>query len=65
MNEFELIDRHFRREPRNADVRVGIGDDGAVFAPSPAISATSRLDVGRLSIRSLIFLMQVSSSSSA
>jgi len=28
MNEFELIDRHFRREPRNADVRIGIGERG-------------------------------------
>ncbi|MDZ7644105.1 MAG: hypothetical protein U5K76_07810 [Woeseiaceae bacterium] len=29
MNEFELIDRYFRRADR-ADVPVGVGDDGAV-----------------------------------
>ncbi len=37
MNEFELIERYFHRAPRNADVRIGIGDDGAVFAPSPGM----------------------------
>jgi thiamine-monophosphate kinase len=45
MNEFELIDRHFRREPRNADVRVGIGDDGAVFAPSPGMEYVVTVDM--------------------
>ena len=34
MNEFELIERYFNRAPRNADVRIGIGDDGAVIAPT-------------------------------
>lgn len=33
MNEFEVIARYFRRSPRSADVRLGIGDDGAVIAP--------------------------------
>ena len=45
MNEFELIDRHFRREPRNADVRIGIGDDGAVFAPSPGMEYVVTVDM--------------------
>ena len=33
MNEFEVIARYFGRSPRSADVRIGIGDDGAVIAP--------------------------------
>lgn len=33
MDEFELIRRYFDRSPKRADVRVGIGDDGAVLAP--------------------------------
>jgi len=33
MNEFEVVARYFRRSPRSADVRIGIGDDGAVIAP--------------------------------
>ena len=45
MNEFELIDRHFRREPRNADVRIGIGDDGAVFSPSPGMEYVVTVDM--------------------
>jgi len=45
MNEFELIDRYFRRAPRNADVRVGIGDDGAVFAPSPGMEYVVTVDM--------------------
>ena len=45
MNEFELIDRHFRRAPRNADVRIGIGDDGAVLAPSPGMEYVLTIDM--------------------
>jgi thiamine-monophosphate kinase len=45
MNEFELIDRHFRRAPRNADVRIGIGDDGAVLAPSPGMEYVLTVDM--------------------
>jgi len=35
MNEFELINRYFRRTARMSGVVVGIGDDGAVLAPDP------------------------------
>ncbi|MGE5088652.1 MAG: thiamine-phosphate kinase [Candidatus Levyibacteriota bacterium] len=45
MNEFELIDRYFRRPPRNPDVRVGIGDDGAVIAPSPGMEYVLTVDM--------------------
>lgn len=34
MNEFELIERHFRRETRDDAVRIGIGDDAAVVMPA-------------------------------
>ena len=45
MNEFELIGRHFRRVPRNPEVRVGIGDDGAVIAPSPRMEYVLTVDM--------------------
>ena len=45
MNEFELIDRHFRRPPHNPDVRVGIGDDGAVVAPAPGMEYVLTVDM--------------------
>jgi len=45
MNEFELIDRYFQRAPRNADVRVGIGDDGAVIAPTPGMEYVLTVDM--------------------
>jgi thiamine-monophosphate kinase len=45
MNEFELIERYFRRAPRNADVRIGIGDDGAVIAPSPGMEYVVTVDM--------------------
>ena len=45
MNEFELIERYFRRAPRNADVRIGIGDDGAVFAPAPGMEYVVTVDM--------------------
>jgi thiamine-monophosphate kinase len=45
MNEFELIERYFQRTPRNADVRIGIGDDGAVFAPSPGMEYVVSVDM--------------------
>jgi len=45
MNEFELIGRYFRRSPRNADVRIGIGDDGAVIAPSPQMEYVVTVDM--------------------
>jgi len=35
--EFELISRHFSHlGARRADVRIGVGDDGAVLAPPPS-----------------------------
>ena len=45
MNEFELIDRYFRREPHSADVRVGIGDDAAVIAPTPGMEYAVTVDM--------------------
>ena len=45
MNEFELIERYFHRPPRNADVRIGIGDDGAVIAPSPGMEYVVSVDM--------------------
>jgi thiamine-monophosphate kinase len=45
MNEFELIGRYFRRPPHNPDVRVGIGDDGAVIAPSPGMEYVLTVDM--------------------
>ena len=44
-SEFDLIDRHFRRPPRRADVRVGIGDDAAVFAPTPGMELAVSVDM--------------------
>ena len=34
MDEFEIIRRYFERESSDKDIRVGIGDDGAVLVPS-------------------------------
>lgn len=34
MDEFEIIRRYFERESSAEDVRVGVGDDGAVLIPS-------------------------------
>ena len=45
MNEFELIERYFRRAPRNADVRIGVGDDGAVIAPAPGMEYVLTTDM--------------------
>lgn len=45
MNEFELIDRYFRRTPHNADVRVGIGDDATVIAPAPGMEYALTVDM--------------------
>jgi thiamine-monophosphate kinase len=45
MNEFTVIDRYFRRSPRNADVRVGIGDDGAVIAPQAGMEYVVSVDM--------------------
>ena len=45
MNEFELIERYFHRAPRNADIRIGIGDDGAVIAPGPGMEYAITVDM--------------------
>ena len=45
MNEFELIARFFRRVPHNADIRVGVGDDGAVIAPTPGVDYVVSVDM--------------------
>ena len=45
MNEFELIERFFQRVPRNADVRIGIGDDGAVIAPAAGMEYVVSVDM--------------------
>ena len=34
MDEFEIIRRYFARDTNDKDIRVGIGDDGAVLIPS-------------------------------
>jgi thiamine-monophosphate kinase len=44
-SEFALIDRHFRRAPRHADVRVGVGDDAAIIAPTPGAELAISVDM--------------------
>ncbi|HNP37335.1 MAG TPA: thiamine-phosphate kinase [Woeseiaceae bacterium] len=44
MDEFELIRRYFDRANTRADVVVGIGDDGAVVVPTPAMQQVSVID---------------------
>jgi len=44
-SEFALIDRHFRRPVQHADVRVGIGDDAAVIAPTPGAELAVSVDM--------------------
>ena len=45
VDEFALIERHFRRAPRDPAVRVGIGDDGAVIAPTPGMELVLSVDM--------------------
>jgi thiamine-monophosphate kinase len=45
VNEFALIDRHFQRAPRDAAVRIGIGDDAAVIAPAPGMELVLSVDM--------------------
>ena len=45
MNEFALIERFFRRAPRDPAVRIGIGDDGAVIAPTPGTELVLSVDM--------------------
>jgi thiamine-monophosphate kinase len=44
-SEFALIDRYFKRAPRRADVRIGIGDDAAVLAPSAGSELAVSVDM--------------------
>jgi len=45
VNEFALIDRYFRRAPRDASVRIGIGDDGAVIRPMSGMEIVVSVDM--------------------
>ena len=44
MDEFEIIRRYFTRESADKDIRVGVGDDGAVLNPSPGRELVSVVD---------------------
>ncbi len=43
MNEFELIDRYFKRGQSRADVRAGVGDDAALLKPDPDVAVIAAL----------------------
>jgi thiamine-monophosphate kinase len=45
VNEFALIGHYFARKPRRADVRVGIGDDGAVVAFDAGMECVASVDM--------------------
>ena len=45
MNEFELIDRFFRRPVRDPAVRLGVGDDAAIVAPAPGCELALAVDM--------------------
>ncbi len=45
MNEFELIDRFFRRPVRDPAVRLGVGDDAAIVAPAPGFELALAVDM--------------------
>jgi len=45
VNEFALIDRYFRRAPRDPSVRIGIGDDAAVISPNVAMELAVSVDM--------------------
>lgn len=44
LSEFALIDRYFRAVGARADVRTGVGDDGAVLAPPPGQDLVAVID---------------------
>ncbi len=44
MDEFEIIRRYFERESSGKNIRIGIGDDGAVLIPSPDRDLISVVD---------------------
>jgi len=45
MNEFALIDRHFRRPSRDPAVRLSVGDDAAIVAPRPGCELALSVDM--------------------
>ena len=45
MNEFELIERFFSRPARSPSVRLGVGDDAALLAPSPGCDLVAAVDM--------------------
>ncbi|MCC7218807.1 MAG: thiamine-phosphate kinase [Burkholderiales bacterium] len=45
MNEFELIDRYFRRAVRDPAVRIGVGDDAAIVVPAPGCELALAVDM--------------------
>jgi thiamine-monophosphate kinase len=45
MNEFALIERYFHRAVRDPAVRIGIGDDAAVVAPTPGMELALSVDM--------------------
>ena len=45
MTEFELIERYFGRTPRDAAVRIAIGDDAAVVTPTPGKELAFSVDM--------------------
>jgi thiamine-monophosphate kinase len=45
VNEFALIDKHFRRPARDNSVRIGVGDDAAVIRPTPGNELVISVDM--------------------
>lgn len=45
IGEFDLIERHFARAPRAIDVRIGVGDDGAVVSPAAGLDYVMTVDM--------------------
>ena len=43
--EFALIERFFRRPPRDPAVRLGVGDDAALIAPTPGTELAFSVDM--------------------
>ncbi|HJU21863.1 MAG TPA: thiamine-phosphate kinase, partial [Casimicrobiaceae bacterium] len=45
LGEFALIERHFARSPRATDVRIGVGDDGAIVSPAAGLDYVMTVDM--------------------
>lgn len=45
MGEFELIARYFQRSAHDVSVRLGIGDDAAIIAPTPGAELAFSVDM--------------------